>query len=206
MHSEIWLKRRGRAQALVRQYMDFVWRSLRQLGVEERDCDDGCQRVWLVVARKVEEIDPAKERSYIFSVVVRVASEMRRSARRHCHEELDELQTEARGEGNPEQFCERQRARRLLEDLLAEMSWDGRVVFVMFEIEGFSTREIAELLGISKGTVASRLRLARECFRRGLDRHRLRRSGVRYVGDSGGEHSERRPGQGAGRKPSREVS
>ena len=179
------LARKFRAQALVRQHMDFVWRSLRQLGVEERDCDDGCQRVWLVVARKIDEIDVAKERSYIFSVVVRVASEMRRTSRRHQHELLDE-QEHARGDATPEQYCERQRARRLLEDLLAEMSWDGRVVFVMFEIEGFSSVEIADLLSVSRGTVASRLRLARECFRRGLERYKLRQSGVRYRPNASG--------------------
>src|SRR5262245_2925581 len=72
-----------RVHALVQTYMDFVWRSLRRLGVAEPDCDDGCQRVWVVLARKVLAIEPDKEKSFVFSVVVRVASEMRCSQRRH---------------------------------------------------------------------------------------------------------------------------
>jgi len=38
-------------------------------------------------------------------------------------------------------------------------------VFVLFELEGMTTPEIAELIGIPLGTAASRLRRARETFR-----------------------------------------
>jgi len=40
-----------------------------------------------------------------------------------------------------------------------------REVFVLFELEEFSVREISNMLELPQGTVASRLRLARECFR-----------------------------------------
>src|SRR6185436_426124 len=65
----------ARVQQLVAEYTDFVWRSLRRLGVAAADCDDGCQRVWVVLAKKIALIEPEKTRSYVFSVVVRVASE-----------------------------------------------------------------------------------------------------------------------------------
>jgi RNA polymerase sigma-70 factor (ECF subfamily) len=45
-----------------------------------------------------------------------------------------------------------------------------RLVFVLFELEDLSGSEIAELLGISLGTVRSRLRLAREVFTREVKR------------------------------------
>jgi hypothetical protein len=41
---------------------------------------------------------------------------------------------------------------------------------VLFELEELSGEEIAELLGLSLGTVRSRLRLARELFRREVAR------------------------------------
>ncbi len=154
---------------LVAEYMDFVWRSLRRLGVAEADCDDGCQRVWVVLAKKISSIEPEKMRSYIFSVVVRIASEMRRARGRHQHEELDE-HTPALTALDAEGLLEQKRVRQLLDQVLSSMSWELRVVFVMFELEGSSSPEIAEALGVSRGTVASRLRLAREAFRRGVER------------------------------------
>src|SRR6187455_936638 len=80
----------ARVHQLVNEYMEFVWRSLRRLGLSAADCDDGCQRVWVVLAKKSGAIEPQKTRSYVFSVVVRVASEMRRANGRHLHVELDE--------------------------------------------------------------------------------------------------------------------
>jgi RNA polymerase sigma-70 factor (ECF subfamily) len=163
----------ARVQRLVAEYMDFVWRSLRRLGVAAADCDDGCQRVWVVLAKKVAFIEPAKTRSYVFSVVVRVASEIRRSNGRHQHLELDErLLTPAVLDA--EGLLEQKRAREVLDQVLAGLSWDLRTVFVMFELEGLSSPEIAEALGVRRGTVASRLRLAREAFQRGIEQFRAR--------------------------------
>lgn len=162
-----------RVHALVNEYMDFVWRSLRRLGVAEPDCDDGCQRVWVVVAQKLGAIEDSKVKSYVFSVVVRVASEMRRNSRRHQHLAFDELEVEPT-RSDAEGLVEQRRVRELLDQLLAALSWDLRTVFVMYEIEGMSSPEIAEVLGISRGTVASRLRLAREAFQRCLQRYRAR--------------------------------
>jgi RNA polymerase sigma-70 factor (ECF subfamily) len=153
--------------------MNFVWRSLRRLGVPEADCDDGCQRVWLVLARKLTSIEPGKVRSYLFSVVVRVASEMRRSTSRRPDVELDERLPDA-ALPDPERRLEQLRARAVLDDILASMSEELRTVFILFELEGSSSHEIAEILEIRRGTVKSRLRLARDAFQRGLDRYRAR--------------------------------
>jgi RNA polymerase sigma-70 factor (ECF subfamily) len=162
-----------RIQQLVTEYMDFVWRSLRRLGIAEADCDDGCQRVWVVLAKKVASIEPDKTRSYLFSVVVRVASEMRRASGRHQHVELDE-HLHAPTPLDAEGLLEQKRVRELLDQVLSGLSWDLRTVFVMFELEGLSSPEIADALGVSRGTIASRLRLAREAFRRGVERCQAR--------------------------------
>lgn len=162
-----------RARALVTEFGDFVWRSLRRLGIAEAECDDGCQRVWLVVTQKLAQIEPGKERSYLFSVAMRVASGMRRT-RKLGQEVLDEQLTVDSVGKSPEELCAERRARELLDQILARMSWELRTVFVMFELEGFSSPEIAESLGLSRGTIASRLRLARVAFEQSLERLRPR--------------------------------
>jgi len=161
-----------KVEAWVEEYVDFVWRSLRSLGVPRSDCDDGCQKVWWVVARKAASIEPGKERSFIFSVVVRVASEMRRCADRVSALPLD-MDLPSR-EPEAEELCDRNRARALVAELLEGMPWEQRVVFVMFELEDCNSLEIAAALGVPRGTVASRLRLAREYFNRALSRYQSR--------------------------------
>ena len=52
--------------------------------------------------------------------------------------------------------------------MLDGLTDDLRVSFVLYELEGLSSPEIATLLGIPLGTVASRLRRAREAFELGV--------------------------------------
>lgn len=161
----------------VRDHMDFVWRSLLRLGVSSADCDDGCQRVWLVVANKAASIDPDRVKSFIFSVVLRVASDMRRMQKRNEPLEFDERSPPpgtSSGIVDAEAVLEQQRGWRLLDQVLSGMSWELRTVFVMYELEGMSSVEIAEAIGARRGTVASRLRLAREAFQRGLRHYQAR--------------------------------
>lgn len=171
----------ARIRALVETHMDFVWRALRRLGVPESDCDDGCQRVWLVLNRKLDNIEFGKERSYIFSVAVRIASEMRRAGARRAESPFSEATPtgpdsqfpsweQATDRSNPEGQLQRRQACEALDLILSLMSLELRAVFVMFELEGFSSPEIAQTLGVSRGTVASRLRLARVVFEREVAR------------------------------------
>jgi RNA polymerase sigma factor (sigma-70 family) len=69
-----------------------------------------------------------------------------------------------------EDLLDRAKARTVLDAVLAEMPVTLRSVFVLFELEQLSTVEIAELLGVPRGTVASRLRRAREDFEKRVRR------------------------------------
>ena len=93
------------------------------------------------------------------------------SARR---EQFDEraLLTAASTDVSGEALLDEKRARRVLDRVLDGMPDDLRTAFVLFEIEGFSLRELAELCDIPLGTVSSRLRRAREAFHEGAQRMR----------------------------------
>jgi RNA polymerase sigma-70 factor, ECF subfamily len=61
-------------------------------------------------------------------------------------------------------LLEQRRLRELLDLALDELPHDLRTTLVLFELEGFSEREIAETCAVPLGTVASRLRRARQAF------------------------------------------
>lgn len=163
----------ARLRALVEGQYDFIWRSLRRLGVPDTDADDCSQQVFLVASRKLDDIEPGCERSFLFSTALRVASDARRSRqrRREVFEDVEEPRDSA---PNPEQVAEQKRARALLDEVLDSLPMDLRAVFVLFELEELPSADIAEVLAIPIGTVASRLRRAREEFQRIVARLKAR--------------------------------
>src|ERR1043166_8592232 len=67
---------------VVAQHFDFLWRSLRRLGVPAASVDDAAQRVFLVAARKLGAVAPERTRAYLFAIALRIAAEDRRARRR----------------------------------------------------------------------------------------------------------------------------
>jgi RNA polymerase sigma-70 factor (ECF subfamily) len=149
----------------VTEHFDFVWRSLRRLGVARADADDAAQEVFLVLTRRLNDLEQDRERAFLFATSLRVASTRRRSARRKPEATLDEFEELPAMGLDPEELAELSNARALLQDILNEMDLEFRSVFVLAELEELSAPEIADLLDIPLGTVSSRLRAARETFR-----------------------------------------
>jgi RNA polymerase sigma-70 factor, ECF subfamily len=168
---------RARLERMAEECFQFIWRSLRRLGVTEASVDDGAQRVFEIATLKLSKIRPGSERAFLFNTAVRVASGMRRRdfTRRESGDDgvLDALVDPG---PHPEEATEWKQRRELLDELLAAMPMDLRTVFVLFELEGLPTIEIALLLDIPAGTAASRLRRAREHFEAQVKRLRAQRA------------------------------
>jgi RNA polymerase sigma-70 factor (ECF subfamily) len=155
---------------LVRLHFNAVWRTLRRFGLSEADADDAAQQVFLVLNRKLSEIESGSERAFLFGTALRIASRTRRTLRRR--REVDGAATEemlslAPG---PDAVLDRRRAAELLDQVLEEMDDTVRAVFVLHEVEELTMAEIANVLEIPPGTVASRLRRGREQFNHRLSR------------------------------------
>jgi RNA polymerase sigma-70 factor (ECF subfamily) len=155
----------ARVAELLRAHFRDVWRMVRRFGVPENSADDAAQEVFIIAARRIEDITPGSERPFLLATAVRVAANQRRSlgTRRECAE--DE-QTSEGVDPRPsaEALLDQKRLRQMLDRVLDALSDDLRVSFVLYELEGLSSPEIAALLGIPLGTVASRLRRGREAF------------------------------------------
>jgi len=154
-----------RIASLVATHHALVWRSLRRLGVWESDADDASQRVFLVAHRRLNDIEPASERSFLLQTALRVAADFRRSRRRQREENGHSLPFLVDPNPNPEELLDKWRARAMLDRVLDALPRDLRTVFVLFEIEELTMAEISNVVEIPAGTVASRLRRARAVFR-----------------------------------------
>jgi RNA polymerase sigma-70 factor (ECF subfamily) len=169
-----------RLRALMTAHFDFVWRSLRRLGLSSADADDGAQEVFLVASRKLSAIAPESEKRFLFATALRVASTRRRGLKRRreeAHPWPGEGEPESSREGSepgPERLTELARARRDLNLILDGMKLEQRAVFVLYELEEMTVPEIASVLDLPIGTVSSRLRVAREEFDLSLRRMRAR--------------------------------
>jgi RNA polymerase sigma-70 factor (ECF subfamily) len=159
---------------LVRNEIDFVWRSLRRSGLSATDADDATQQVFLVASRRSAELVPGKERSFLYGTARRIAANARRAIQRR-REAPDELIPVATADTTPaDGLLEQRRARALLDELLAQLPPELARVLVLCEVERLTLGEIAELEGIPSGTAASRVRRARAAFREQLEQHRDR--------------------------------
>lgn len=145
-----------------RQHFANVWRVLRRLGVADAQLDDAAQDVFVVVHRRLADVDArGASRSWLYAIAVRVASEHRRRASRQQTEPLPDMPDAA---ANPARQSELREAVRLLHTLLSELDDDKRTVFVLSELEQLSVPEIADVLGVNLNTAYSRLRAARKRF------------------------------------------
>jgi RNA polymerase sigma-70 factor (ECF subfamily) len=163
----------ARLRAMIDEHFDFVWRSLRRLGLAADLADDATQRVFVVASRRLADIEPGCERAFLFRTAVRVACSERRTLARRREVLCEELEAGESAE-RPDVLLDQRRARELLEHVLASLPLDLRTVLVLFEFEELSIDEIAATLGIPRGTAASRLRRAREEFSAALARRKAR--------------------------------
>jgi RNA polymerase sigma-70 factor (ECF subfamily) len=154
------------AETLFREHAEFVASFLHRLGVHPSDVDDVVQDVFVVAHEKGGyERGPAKPRSWLAAIAVRLAkAQKRKRARRR--EDYDEVAIEATRTGGdtPAGAAEVAQALLRVQCALDTMDLEHRAVFILYEIEGQSCGEISAALEIPTGTVYSRLHNARKRF------------------------------------------
>ena len=156
-------QRADRMRSIVAEHYASLWRFLRRLGVPEADAEDAAQKCLCVVAQRIDDIAPGKDKPFLFGVALRVAKATRREGHLRGGDDDRLAELPALGPDAAQELDDR-RARALLDALLASMPLDLRTVFVLYELEELTMAEIARALDLPAGTVASRLRRAREAF------------------------------------------
>lgn len=142
----------------------YVWRALRHLGVHEPEIPDVCQEVFIVVHRRLPEFEGRSSlRTWLYGICLRAASDHRRRAyvRNERPTSDSELPVQAAHSERPDTRLEDRRTLQALLDLLDQ---DKREIVVLYELEGFTMKEVAEIVGCPLQTAYSRLHAARECL------------------------------------------
>ena len=165
---------------IYRRYFDFVWSSVRHLGVGTDGIDDVVQEVFIVIHAKLHSVQqPESLRSWIYGVVRRTVSGHRRAqlGKPTATAPLEMLErAPAPANGTPLAVAEQHAQWALLSSLLAELDEPKREVFILAELEEMTVPEIAEALELPLNTAYSRLRSARQAFEAVLARRAARQT------------------------------
>jgi DNA-directed RNA polymerase specialized sigma24 family protein len=100
----------ARLRRIMGDHYDFVWRTVRFLGVPELTAEDAAQQVFCIVARKLGQIDVGAEMAFLFSTASRVASEARRAARSRPVASDEDVEAIAAHAPPPDEIVEQRRA------------------------------------------------------------------------------------------------
>ncbi len=143
--------------------------------VPDRDgAADAVQEAFFSAFRNLAGFRGGSVRSWLNRIAVNAAMDAQRLRKRRPSQPYPELEDDswqppAGDEADPERIVVTTERVRVLEAALAGISDDQRVAIVLFDVEGYDYGEIAELTGVSLGTVKSRIHRGRLALRRLLD-------------------------------------
>jgi RNA polymerase sigma-70 factor, ECF subfamily len=159
---------------LFREQADGLRGFLARLAGPELDVEDLLQEVFMVALRRANDFpDQTPPARWLYGVAVRVTSGARRAARVRRFLGLEQA-SEVPAPGTPASVFESEEDARRVYSVLNQMAEKKRSVFILFELEGLTGPEIAEVLACPLKTVWSRLGHAREEFLAGMQRWQAR--------------------------------
>jgi len=157
-------------EVLVRRHDQRVYRTARSILRDEDEAEDAMQQAWIQAYLHLGEFQGVAAFS---TWIVRIAANealqrLRRRGRLAPVEEvLEEDMMDRRGEG-PEERAAAREAARLVEREVDKLPEHYRTVFVLRDVDGLSTAETAEALGIGEEAAKVRLHRARGMLRSAL--------------------------------------
>ena len=157
----------GGFESIYHEWFEEVCCWIRALGGPDADRDDIAQEVFLVVRRRLDSFDGANLAGWLYRITQRQVRDFRRRTWiKHIFTKgrIDEPDTLPHTSQNPAAALERKENQRLLYALLGKIREARRSAFILFEIEGLSGEEIAQIQGIPLNTVWTRLHHARKDF------------------------------------------
>lgn len=144
--------------------------ALNRLGGNGVDCDDLLQEVFVVAMRKLHDLAQARsERAWLYGVAVKIAAGQRRRHRLRSWFGLDSVPELSSAE-SPSRTLEQKEASQLLQAAVDSLPAAKRDVLILFELQGLSGEEVANVLDVPLATVWTRLFHARKALSAAVQR------------------------------------
>ncbi len=182
------LRRRDPAtlRELVRLYMPQLLRAARGAGLNPQNAEDVTQNVFLTFFQKLEDFEGRSHvRTWLFGILYRKISEMRRSAQKEgAADDIDEVmehrfQTDGMWLKPPrwaDDTAYDHEVQRHLATCLDGISTDQRLAFVLREVEEMDSAEICRVMDVSRSNLGVLLYRGRNLLRECLEKHNVTRN------------------------------
>ncbi|MFB3778522.1 MAG: RNA polymerase sigma factor [Bryobacteraceae bacterium] len=146
-----------------RQYSDLVYRTARRITGDPSDAEDVLQTVFLrLLGRGALDVEPGRAEAYFRRAATNASIDVLRRRYSHAETPIDALIRQPSQETAP---LLRERLRRAIAGLDSE----DAELFLLRNVEGWSTLELAEQFGIERGTVGSRLFRIRQALQKAIE-------------------------------------
>jgi RNA polymerase sigma-70 factor (ECF subfamily) len=151
-------------------YQDYLF-ALTVRVVGDRDsAADAVQEAFFSCYRNLDRFRGDSFRSWLTRIALNAATDVLRQRKRRPSEPFPEWEDEAwqppaLESDNPERQAMRRNAGRVLSVALQQITDDQRTAIVLYDVEGYDYQEIADMTGVSLGTVKSRIHRGRLALR-----------------------------------------
>ncbi len=151
---------------LVELYQDHLYALVVRMVPDRDQAADAVQEAFFSAFRNLRSFRGGSVRSWLCRIAVNAAMDQQRLRRRRPSQPYPELEDEAwqppaGPEADPERSALAIERARVLHNALAAITNDQRNAIVLFDVEGYDYHEIAQLTGVSLGTVKSRIHRGR---------------------------------------------
>jgi RNA polymerase sigma-70 factor (ECF subfamily) len=155
---------------IVLLYQDYLFALVVRVVHDRDSAADAVQEALFSCYRNLDRFRGDSFRSWLTRIALNAATDVlryrkRRPADPYPEWEDDSWQPPAGEEASPERRAQRNQTARVLSEALAEITSDQRTAIVMYDVEGFDYQEIADITGVSLGTVKSRIHRGRLALR-----------------------------------------
>lgn len=161
---------------LVKQYEQTVYNFAFKICRDKDKAEHTMQETFLSMVKSLKQFSgKSKLSTWLYTVVSNHCLMMARSNKRHRHTSLDDEDALIDEKNitdwniSPERIAENDELKDILGEAVDKLPPDYRIVFMLRDIQGFSTEETAQAIDLSVPAVKSRLHRARAFLRNELN-------------------------------------